>query len=144
MQPSAVNAVAQRTNFQLGTCLIFRLSPARVARTGLFLPAEKWGSDPWRPMKSGYTILHPYCICRVLRLQVHKWPSELVSPLQPMQAFVRLQSTSEIVTNMQSLFPAIGVFLVVFGRFLGVGNHWDCGWPTCTRLKKCKRPLALR
>src|SRR5208282_4968251 len=39
-----------------------------------------------------------------------------------------------IATEMQVVFPVLGVFLVVFGRFFALGHPRARGLPTCTRL----------
>src|SRR5208282_2978404 len=49
-----------------------------------------------------------------------------------------------IVTKMHAVFPALGVVLVVFCRFLASGHHRARGWLTCTRLKKMRANACIK
>jgi len=49
-----------------------------------------------------------------------------------------------IGTEMQVLFPALGVFLVVFGRFLPPRHPPDSVPVTCTRLKKMQATACIK
>src|SRR5208283_3843317 len=50
----------------------------------------------------------------------------------------------QIVTEMQAIFPAIGVSLVVSGRFFAPRHHRARGLPTCTRLKKMQGTACVK
>jgi len=55
-----------------------------------------------------------------------------------------IRKHGRIAKEMHTLFLAISVFLVVFGRFLGVGHHLARGLPTCTRLKKMQAIACVK
>src|SRR5208282_2131498 len=49
-----------------------------------------------------------------------------------------------IVPEMHTLFPAISLFLVVFGRFLAPRHPPDSGPAVCTRLKKMQATVCIK
>jgi len=61
-----------------------------------------------------------------------------------MQAFVRLQSKAKLSPKCKRFFPALDIFLVVFGLLLAHGHHRARGLPTCTRLKKMQANACVK